>query len=179
MGVQLHRLDHFNVTPPAFWQNSPSNVGHLAQNKVEVILREQVEQRALQSTAVDLLLGYNVSELRITNSGVELEAVGCTTLTKEQRLQLECKYLIGADGANSFVRNAFGIPMQGDDSIQHLVNVHFSCPGLRPLLQPRPAMLYFVFNEVPYVLHVCTSCCEYYCNFLFGRNFSFFCTFVA
>jgi hypothetical protein len=28
-----------------------------------------------------------------------------------------------------------------------LMNIHFTCPGLRELLSPRPAMLYFVFNE--------------------------------
>jgi hypothetical protein len=39
--------------------------------------------------------------------------------------------------------------MQGQDALQHLMSIHFSCPALgRSLLQQqRPGMLYFVFNR--------------------------------
>ena len=61
---------------------------------------------------------------------------------------IDFDYLIAADGANSFIRNKIGISLKGKAEMQTLLNVHFSCPGLRELLHPRPAMLYFVFNEV-------------------------------
>jgi len=39
--------------------------------------------------------------------------------------------------------------------MQHLVNVHFSCPGLYQCIKlySKPAMLYFVFNEVRHLPH--------------------------
>ena len=61
---------------------------------------------------------------------------------------LRPKYLIGADGSNSLIRKFCNIDMVGKANMQELLNVHFTCMGLRDLLKPRPAMLYFVFNEV-------------------------------
>lgn len=77
-----------------------------------------------------------------------VSAESCSPATEHGSLELECKYLIGADGSNSFIRRSLGISMEGEEAMQYLMNVHFTCPGLRQLLQPRPAMLYFVFNEV-------------------------------
>lgn len=58
------------------------------------------------------------------------------------------KYVIAADGANSFIRQQLNIKMTGERNLQTLMNIHFKCPGLYPHLKPRPAMLYFTFNEV-------------------------------
>lgn len=38
--------------------------------------------------------------------------------------------------------------MQGNEALQTLINVHFICSKLYKHLKPRPAMLYFTFNEV-------------------------------
>ena len=35
----------------------------------------------------------------------------------------------------------------GEEKLHTLINVHFICKGLKSWLNPRPAMLYFVFNE--------------------------------
>eukprot|EP00798_Chlamydomonas_sp_ICE-L_P022736 gene22736-29901_t len=45
-----------------------------------------------------------------------------------------------------------GIGMQGEPSLQHLINIHFYSKDLSKLAAQRPAMLYFVFNTklVPY-----------------------------
>eukprot|EP01035_Chromulina_nebulosa_P019032 gene19032-24852_t len=37
--------------------------------------------------------------------------------------------------------------MIGNKALQTLLNVYFTCKGLHNHLKPRPAMLYFVFNE--------------------------------
>jgi hypothetical protein len=60
---------------------------------------------------------------------------------------ITCDYVIACDGSNSYIRRQLGIPMIGNDSLQTLVNVHFKCKGLDKFLKPRPAMLYFSFNE--------------------------------
>ena len=61
---------------------------------------------------------------------------------------LSPRFIIAADGAHSQIREAIGVRLTGQEALQTLMNVHFTCPGLRQLLQPRSAMLYFVFNEV-------------------------------
>lgn len=59
---------------------------------------------------------------------------------------ISAEYVVAADGANSRIRSMMGVKMQGNPAMQHLVNIHFMAPGLRPLLLGREAMLYFVFN---------------------------------
>jgi 2-polyprenyl-6-methoxyphenol hydroxylase-like FAD-dependent oxidoreductase len=146
-GTQLHRIDHFKETPRWFWQESPSNIAHLAQNKVEVALREEVIH-ATAAQSAHHMLGYNVTGVEFGKDGSIVTARGCAPGTEDQTVQVACKYLVAADGSNSFIRAAAGIAMKGDEAMQHLVNVHFSCPGLRSQLQPNTAMLYFTFNEV-------------------------------
>jgi 2-polyprenyl-6-methoxyphenol hydroxylase-like FAD-dependent oxidoreductase len=159
-GVQLHRVDHFSTTSSLYWEASPANIGHLAQSKVEAILREEVasyskDKVSDQDGSVLFMKGYNVSGCTVRRSGGESEpvhvlttAVGCTPDTKHLQHDIECRFLVGADGANSTVRKMLGIPMVGEEAMQHLVNVHFTCPGLRAKLLPRSGMLYFIFNEV-------------------------------
>ena len=61
--------------------------------------------------------------------------------------EVDCSYLVGCDGAGSSIRCAAGIEMKGPAALQHLVNIHFFCPGLWQHILQRPAMLYFVFNS--------------------------------
>ena len=61
--------------------------------------------------------------------------------------EVDCSYLVGCDGARSSIRGAAGIEMKGPAALQHLVNIHFFCPGLWHHTSHRPAMLYFVFNS--------------------------------
>ena len=60
--------------------------------------------------------------------------------------QMECRYLVAADGANSQIRRLLGVAMRGKPALQHLVNIHFTAPALRQRLAGREAKLYFVFN---------------------------------
>jgi 2-polyprenyl-6-methoxyphenol hydroxylase-like FAD-dependent oxidoreductase len=148
-GTELHRVNQFNRIDNLFWKSTPSNVAHLAQNKFETILRTEADQGAGKKGAtLQYFKGYSVKTCSFTPDSVVVRAESIIADSSHQAIELECRYLIGADGANSTVRNSLGIAMQGEEALQHLVNVHFSCPGLRKLLQPRPAMLYFTFNEV-------------------------------
>jgi hypothetical protein len=49
------------------------------------------------------------------------------------------------------------VAMVGDPAIQHLINVHFFSPQLAQLLQPRPAMLHFVYSRQAIVVMVTHS----------------------
>jgi len=144
------RVDQFDAkyTNLNFWNSSPANVVHLAQNEFEKIMHQFVikdDVSRLQTT----LLGREVVEILPSKESV-------LVITQEQgelqQIEIDCKYLIACDGANSFIRNRLCIELEGVNSMQSLMNIHFSCPGLHKLLTPRPAMLYFTFNEVTYLL---------------------------
>ncbi len=74
-------------------------------------------------------------------------AEGGCVYQQSRSYQLQCDYLIAADGANSRIRNMLGVKMMGTAAMQHLINIHFMAPGLRGHLHGREAMLYFVFNS--------------------------------
>jgi len=80
------------------------------------------------------------------------------TIHTSQGQSYHTRYLLAADGVNSFTRKQFGIPMMGEDSMQNLINVHFRTNGtLSELLMRRSsssptnhhnqAMLHFVYNS--------------------------------
>lgn len=73
-----------------------------------------------------------------------------TTIQTSLGNSYRTRYLLAADGAHSFVRRHFDIPMSGEPSIQSLINVHFRTnEKLSELLMRRHrdrAMLHFVYN---------------------------------
>ena len=152
MGRHFARVDHFKETTPLFWEMTPSNVVHLPQNKFEVILRKEVFNDS--ATSADLLFGYDAQSLKFSPSGTHVilkkstwEKSEFEISTEADEILLKCDYLVAADGANSLARRTLNIPLIGEDSMHTLMNIHFTCRGLLSKLQPRPAMLYFAFNE--------------------------------
>jgi 2-polyprenyl-6-methoxyphenol hydroxylase-like FAD-dependent oxidoreductase len=63
-----------------------------------------------------------------------------------QKFKINCNYVIGADGASSFVRKHLNVDLLGEKDIHTLMNIHFSIRN--KIIMNRPAMLYFVYNEV-------------------------------
>lgn len=131
---------------------TPSNVVHLPQNKFEVILRKEVFENC--AIPADLLFGYDAESLAFSPTGTQLVLKKSTwkksesdTSAEAQEILLKCDYLVAADGANSLARRTLNIPLIGEDSMHTLMNIHFTCHGLLDKLKPRPAMLYFAFNE--------------------------------
>eukprot|EP00597_Dinobryon_sp_UTEXLB2267_P003333 CAMPEP_0170060760 /NCGR_PEP_ID=MMETSP0019_2-20121128/2585_1 /TAXON_ID=98059 /ORGANISM="Dinobryon sp., Strain UTEXLB2267" /LENGTH=636 /DNA_ID=CAMNT_0010266427 /DNA_START=95 /DNA_END=2002 /DNA_ORIENTATION=+ len=144
LNEEFCRVDQFDAkhTNPSFWNSSPSNVVHLAQNEFEQIMhRFSIKNDA--SSIQTMVLGHEVVEIIPNQDSVVIVA----QKQGESQQIFDCKYLIACDGANSFIRKRLGIELQGVQSMQSLLNVHFSCQGLHKLLTPRPAMLYFTFNE--------------------------------
>ena len=150
----------------------------MPQSTFETYLRKEIHDIATSSATaatdkksyVNTFYGYDVVQVHqhpITNTlelSIKLTSTAesfnktiattttttTTTTTNDSNTSaiLRPKYLIGADGSNSFIRKFCHIDMVGQSNMQELLNVHFTCIGLRDLLKPRPAMLYFVFNEV-------------------------------
>ena len=144
IGKHLARVDHFddNITRSTFWEQTPTAVVHLPQNKFEDILRKNIFIQ--EDGNKTILYGAEVVNINYKNMSKKTEV----TYTKNySNHKITCDYLIAADGSNSYIRKKLGIRMIGNDSLQTLVNVHFKCKGLDKFLKPRPAMLYFSFNE--------------------------------
>ncbi len=58
---------------------------------------------------------------------------------------IRARYLLAADGASSRVRRSLGIEMEGPDSLQSFIMLHFEA-NLRELVRDRPAILYWLLD---------------------------------
>jgi len=106
------------------------------QDMLEPILK----QRAEACHASSLRFGVEVTSLR---------DVGDAVLLSWQSLDggegsCRARYVIGADGARSFVREAAGIPMQGR-SMGQQIGVYFHADLYR-LIEDRPFLLWWIYN---------------------------------
>ncbi|CAH9110198.1 unnamed protein product [Cuscuta epithymum] len=67
---------------------------------------------------------------------------------KSTQKNIQCQFLVGTDGAGSTVRKLMGINMKGEKDLQKLISVHFMSHELgQYLINERPGMLFFIFNE--------------------------------
>ncbi len=110
-----------------------------SQDKMEPLLRECAE-------------GLQGAELRFSTElvGLEQDETGVTaTLLDHQaqrKEQLRTSYLIGADGASSFVRRQLGLEWVGQTGIASLRTV-YCLADLSPWIADRPAALYWVSSK--------------------------------
>ena len=63
------------------------------------------------------------------------------------RDRIRAKYLVGCDGANSSVRDALGIPLEGEGGIANSVNIFFRSPELEKLHAKGWARIYRPIDE--------------------------------
>jgi putative polyketide hydroxylase len=110
-----------------------------AQDYLEPVLRRCAEKQPLGTLLFDTEL------TRFEQDGARVLATITNTKTGATE-QVAAQYMIGADGAQSRVRAALGIGMQGKKDVYDSVNVLLEA-DLRPWTQDRPAALYFVENE--------------------------------
>jgi putative polyketide hydroxylase len=110
-----------------------------AQDYLEPVLRRCAEKQPLATLQFDAEL----TTFEQSAAGVVATLTDTRTGATEQ---VGAQYMIAADGAQSRVRAALGIAMQGEKDVYDSVNVLFEA-DLRPWTQDRPAALYFVENE--------------------------------
>lgn len=114
---------------------------NIEQPKFEEIVERSVStmpgveiRRGLEWLRCDQLGDTVISTLKDRATGAEVK--------------VRSRYLIGADGAGSTVRDGLGIPMDGPESLQTNMMIHFEA-DLRKFVGNRPAILYFVFGPGP------------------------------
>lgn len=151
-GTRYAKLDQFKDVDTKFWDASPTSVLHLPQNKFEETLRKAknnfiLDPKDLETKSNPILLGYQAEILERNNSGCTIN-ISSSQTTNRSNYSIDCDYLVSAEGAHSSIRNKLNIKMTGHSNLQHLMNIHFQCPGLSKRLPDRPGMLYFVYNNV-------------------------------
>ncbi|MFO1162189.1 MAG: FAD-dependent monooxygenase [Reyranellaceae bacterium] len=110
-----------------------------AQDYLEPVLRRAAEQQPLGELRFNTELGRFEQDGR----GVVATIVDTTTGKAEQ---VVAQFMIAADGAQSRVRAALGVAMQGEKDVYDSVNILLEA-DLSPWTKDRPAALYFIENE--------------------------------
>lgn len=116
---------------------TPFPLSNIAQPDFEELL----EAELLRCPEVTLLRGTEC-----TNVMENAEAViASLSSSKNGPEQVSCRYVIAADGANSPIRSALGIGLEGPEGLQHNMMIHFEA-DLSNLVADRPGILYFLFE---------------------------------
>lgn len=137
---------------------SPVSVAHFSQYKLIALLVKKLQELGFTfSDTIEgpagtpigdkmVLLGHECLSIDATSDCINVTA----SYRKDDQIgktNFQCDFLIGADGAGSFVRKLIGVDMIGERDLQKLVSVHFMSRDLGKFLtNERPGMLFFIFN---------------------------------
>ncbi|HBM87553.1 MAG: FAD-dependent monooxygenase [Parvibaculaceae bacterium] len=116
---------------------TPFPLSNIAQPDFEELLEAELRR----CSQVTLLRGTECLSVTETGDGV----TASVTSTETEAEKISCRYVIAADGANSPIRSALGINLDGPEGLQHNMMIHFEA-DLRPLVADRPGILYFLFE---------------------------------
>jgi 2-polyprenyl-6-methoxyphenol hydroxylase-like FAD-dependent oxidoreductase len=153
VGVDLGSIDHFGGMHDH--TVSPEQVLHCPSNKMVPLLLEAAKREAKLGAGSAVHYGHAYDRHTEYKDGI-IASVSTAADTaghaQGEQYEVQCKYLVGADGASSRVRAQVpSVLLDGVHGIQHLMNVHFESTELGALLRQeeggRRGMLYFVFNE--------------------------------
>src|SRR6516162_425558 len=98
---------------------------------------------ATEQPRIRILHRTEITDLAQSEEGVTASAVD---LDGGTRSRIECDYLVGCDGASSFVRKSIGSEFVGAPVLQYAQSFHVRAPQLIRLLPGKPAWLYFSLN---------------------------------
>ena len=122
---------------------SPADPIMSSQEMIEEIMLDAARASGL----VDVHFSTEVIELiRGGRDGDRDAAIRVRSRTTGVEQTFEGPALVAADGAASFIRDAMGLRLEGDQNLSHLVNCYFLA-DIEPHLRGRRAVLYFVSHE--------------------------------
>lgn len=146
-GRELARFANAFYCAPQRDERFAEHAQWIPQYKVEAVLRE----RALACPGVALDMGVALEDFTQDAQGVTARL--CSTAPGAQPRSVRARYLVGADGARSTVRECLGIEMQGTSPLGHFHNIVFRSPGLSQRHALGPAVMYWLVNpQVPSVV---------------------------
>lgn len=118
---------------------SPTRPTCLGQDELEPLLEKHLG--SFPNTRVERGIELTAIEPEI-DGGHVLTLVG----PGERRRQVRTRYVIGADGMHSKVRNELGIETEGTEALEERLAIHFSAP-LWDLVCERRHVIYFITTE--------------------------------
>jgi 2-polyprenyl-6-methoxyphenol hydroxylase-like FAD-dependent oxidoreductase len=138
-GPELARIeDAFNCSPERNDLYSESG-----QWIPQYVLEEVLRQHAVSFPNVEIR--FNTRFVEATQNSDDVQTVVANVQTAENQL-VTSRYLIGADGSRSNVRELIGATMNGKRGIAANYNVQFRAPGLAALNPHGPAIMYWIIN---------------------------------
>lgn len=162
--LQAYWVDRYEIgqvkheVRPTDESNHPSiaHVAHFAQNKFCRLLLREARKNINELVGSDINFLHSVT--RVEESTCNQTIFPLTVICQNNsegmasEISLRCKFVVACDGAHSMLRRQFGIKMEGDQTIQHLLNVHFRVREGTLLHSKlvnidRCGMLHFVFNK--------------------------------
>ncbi len=138
-GRELARFSNaFNASPkrdPRY----PEHAQWVPQYKLEKVLLEKVQQ--LQSVEVR----FDTALVTATQDDANVHAI--LHVEGGQELRVSARYLIGADGGRSQVRELIGAKLEGRHGLSHHYNIIFRAPGLAEAHGHGPAAVYWQIGK--------------------------------
>jgi 2-polyprenyl-6-methoxyphenol hydroxylase-like FAD-dependent oxidoreductase len=138
-GYELGRI----VRPPRMSQapgpDSPMRTQSCSQMWFDPIL----QNFARSFPHVSLRYGMRLDSFESHASGVVGEIVDVETGRRER---IEAEYLVGCDGANSMVRRALGIELDGT-TLGHPLHIYFRAPGLLEACGQKPTVFFLTIDR--------------------------------
>ncbi len=108
--------------------------------------------RAHAQTLPSVELRFNCELKSFTSTDDHVEAI-FQDQNHQQTVTVQAKYLVGADGSRSRVREAIGARMEGTSGLSRNYNIVFRAPGLAKAHTLGPAIMYWQVNQdVPSVI---------------------------
>ncbi|MGH3921860.1 MAG: FAD-dependent monooxygenase, partial [Pseudonocardiaceae bacterium] len=112
---------------------SPERVMGCGQDRYEVVLADKAREFGAQVRFATRLRSLEQDGERVT---ALLEDVRTNEITT-----VRARYLVGADGANSSVRQALGVSRSGLGTVFNALSIYFRAPELEEILADRPFIL--------------------------------------
>lgn len=119
---------------------SPERAARVSQMYLVPILAEAV---AAEPTA-SVVMGCTFERLEEQGDAVTIEARMSAT---DEKLRIESRYLIGADGGKSKVRHALGVRLTGDDNLLKSRSLLFRAPDLMSRCAYPPAWMHWLHTD--------------------------------
>lgn len=136
-GPEFGALPYERMDDGAF-EHTPYPLINLPQPVFEAALQEAIDAEPL----IEFARGVECTGLEQDADGVVARLTDHATGAASDH---SSDYVIAADGAGSRTREALGIGMEGPESLQHYIMIHFEA-DLRALTDARPGVLYFLFD---------------------------------
>jgi 2-polyprenyl-6-methoxyphenol hydroxylase-like FAD-dependent oxidoreductase len=125
-GWEIARIPMPRMAGPSHSEQSPERQRHCPQTWFDPILR----RKAQSYPHVQLRYQTKFEGMRQDDAGVTAEVQDLRTGRTES---IRCRYLVGADGHGSLVRQQLGIEMRGAPHLDSSINIEIDIPDLKSL----------------------------------------------